>query len=273
MKSRTILPIIILISVFVLPVFGENAVVAVGENVANAETSAEQIPPFPYIAEIVGDDVYVRSGPGTNYYFCSKMNNGDKVTVVSSKFSWSCILPPEGSFSLISKNFVSLDTNDPNTGTVIGDNVRVWAGSKHRKLMQSGQLQVKLDKGSKIKLLGKSEEEEYYKIVPPAGSYLYVSTRFTKPVAAVVAEVAPVVEPTPAATPAAATETPETPATPTTPVTASEELVPLQVTREPNMTGSVVPTKISTESQKLSKYYELEKRIQAERAKPLEQQD
>ncbi|MFC1794306.1 hypothetical protein ACFL3Q_12045, partial [Planctomycetota bacterium] len=34
---------------------------------------------FPYTAEITGNDVYVRSGPGTNFYHCGKLKAGDKL--------------------------------------------------------------------------------------------------------------------------------------------------------------------------------------------------
>ena len=44
---------------------------------------------FPYPAEIIGDDVYVRSGPGTNYYACGKLYRGDKVKVSGSQSGWS----------------------------------------------------------------------------------------------------------------------------------------------------------------------------------------
>ncbi len=37
---------------------------------------------FPYIAEITGDNLYVRSGPGTNFYHCGKLNKADQVKVM-----------------------------------------------------------------------------------------------------------------------------------------------------------------------------------------------
>jgi len=57
-----------------------------------------ETPPFPYMAEITGDNLYVRSGPGTNFYECGKLNKGDKVKVMSRQFSWACIVPPAGAF-------------------------------------------------------------------------------------------------------------------------------------------------------------------------------
>ncbi len=191
---------------------------------------------FPYVAQIAGDDVYVRSGAGTNYYNCGKLKKGDRVQVVSIMFSWSRVVPPAGSFSWISAQYVAIDPNSPGVGIVTGDNVRVYAGSDEVRPMHSTSLQLKLNRGDKVKLLGE-EKENYYKIVPPSGAYLWVSSEYVKPVAAIGAVVA-------------------------------ETLVKV----EPNDVAGVGAPKISVEAEKLKEYYELEKRLKAERAKPVEQQ-
>jgi hypothetical protein len=189
---------------------------------------------FPHVAEITGDNVYVRSGPGTNYYHCGKLNKGDRVKVVDRQFSWSCIVPPAGSFSWISMRYVKIDPNDPAAGTVTGDGVRVYAGSDYVKPLYSTTLQGKLDRGEKVKLLGE-QLDDYYKIAPPAFAYLWVSTDFTKPLRSI-SEV-PLTDPNKAVVvvPAAI------------PVEASEAM--------------------------LEAYYALEKQIKAEQAKPMDQQN
>jgi hypothetical protein len=192
---------------------------------------------FPYVAQITGDDVYIRSGPGTNYYNCGKLRRSDKVEVVSTQFSWSRIVPPAGSFSWISTQYVSIDPNNPGIGTVTGDNVRVYAGSDYVRPIHSTTLQLKLNKGDKVKLLGE-EKENYYKIAPPAGAYLWVGTEYTRPLA---------------------------PAGKISEVTRSKV--------EPNETTVVIPLKGSVEDEKLKVYYALEKQLQAERVKPIEQQN
>jgi len=138
------------------------------------------IPPFPYIAEMNGDNIYIRSGPGTNFYHCGKLNKGDKVTVVGKQFSWARIVPPPGSFSWIAMQYVRINPNDPAVGIVTGDNVRVYAGSDYVKPLYSTTLQGKLNKGEEVKLLGE-QMEDYYKISPPPFAYLWVSTNFTSP--------------------------------------------------------------------------------------------
>ena len=88
MQSR----INLFILVFVLSVtwifLAEEAVIGAEEDVKPGVRA------YPYLAEITGDNVNIRSGPGTNYYRCGKLGAGDRVKVVGSQFSWSRIVPP-----------------------------------------------------------------------------------------------------------------------------------------------------------------------------------
>jgi len=178
MESHTNLFIFVILAGLVFAGFAQEAVAGAGEpNEASA-------PSFPFVAEITGDNLYVRSGPGTNYYHCGKLNKGDKVKVVDRQFSWSCIVPPAGSFSWISMQYVKIDPNNPAAGTVTGDSVRVYAGSDYVKPLYSTTLQGKLNRGEKVKLLGE-QMDDYYKIAPPPFAYLWVSTDFTKPLGSV----------------------------------------------------------------------------------------
>ncbi|UCG47026.1 MAG: hypothetical protein JSU94_16190 [Phycisphaerales bacterium] len=207
------------------------------------DANALVVETFPYSAEITGDNVYIRSGPGTNYYTCGKLNKGDKVAVVSARPPWSRIVPPAGSFSWISMQYVSIDPDNPGTGIVTGDNVRVYAGSDFVRPIHSTTLQGKLGGGDKVKLLGE-QKENYYKISPPSFAYLWVSTEFTKRYVA--------------------------------PVRTTDVTPPVKVAEpneEPNDVAVVPVPKVSVETEKLKEYYELEKKFQAERAKPLDVQD
>jgi hypothetical protein len=210
-------------------------------------------PSFPYIAEIVGDDLYIRSGPGTNFYHCGKLNTGDKVKVVSRQFSWSCIVPPVGSFSWISMQYVKIDPADPSVGTVTGDNVRVYAGSDYVKPLYSTTLQGKLNRGEKVKLLGE-QMDDYYKIGPPSFAYLWVSTSFTRPLP--IKPVTPVPPPAGQGTPPIAK--------PVEPNDAVEVTPP---------TPAPLPLPQSSAEAKLQEYYALQKQVEAEQAKPVDKQD
>src|SRR5262249_47385266 len=61
--------------------------------------SAEQ---FPYTAYCNSDDIYVRSGPGKNYYPTEKLSKGAAVEIYRhDPGGWYAIRPPEGSFSWV----------------------------------------------------------------------------------------------------------------------------------------------------------------------------
>jgi len=213
-------------------------------------------PAFPYMAEITGDNVYIRSGPGTNFYECSKLNKGDKVKVVSKQFSWARIVPPPGSFSWISMQYVSIDTDNTTVGTVTGDRVRVYAGSDTQRPLYSTTLQGKLDRGDKVKLLGE-QLDDYYKIALPPFAYLWVSVNFTKPLKPV-KEVPITVEPT--------TVKPKTIETTTVETTTVEPIT------EPNDTTKKVVIEPILSETMLEKYRALKKQVETERAKPIDQQ-
>jgi uncharacterized protein YgiM (DUF1202 family) len=221
------------------------------ESVSTTQAEANE-PSFPYIAEITDDNVNIRSGPGTNYYYCGKLNTGNRVKVVASRHSWSHIVPPAGSFSWISKQYISIEQNNPRIGVVTGQAVRVYAGSDLLKPMHSTTVQLQLNKGDKVELIGE-EMDDYYKIVPPTGAYLWVLTQYTKPLGSA-NEVTVTVE-SPVSQKRSEIEPPQ-------PKTEAEANTPM-----------VVPTTISIESEKLKEYYALAEQIKAERALPMAQQN
>jgi len=253
---------------------------------AEQSPSAEiTVPPFPYIAEITSDDVNIRSGPGTNYYRCGKLSKSDKVTIVGSKFSWSQIVPPQGSFSWVSMQFVTIDKDNPGLGTVTGDNVRVYAGSDFREPMHSSTVLLTLNKGDKVKLLGE-QKDDYYKIAPPPDSYLWLLTEYTKAIGPVSQVAAPAAQPvitktqTPVKTgtqtktePKAQTPATKTPASQTPVTQTPAPKTPVTQTPATQTTTAVIPTTISVEAENLNHYQDLKKQIEAERAKPMDQQD
>jgi uncharacterized protein YraI len=222
-------------------------------NVSASEASDANLPAMPFIAEITGDDVYVRSGPGTNYYFCAKLKKGDRVKVVGSKFSWWQITPPTGSYAWISRQYVEKDPQNSSMGVVIGEGVRVYAGSDEVRPMHSTTPLVKLNKDDKVTLLGE-EKEDYYKIAPPEGAYLWVSSQHARALVSLV----PPVQPMPASPPAGAAPFP-TPAAKAEPQVAS--------VNEPN-----IPVQTSLEDQRTRELNLLMEHLEEEQAKPLEQQ-
>ncbi|MDD5063761.1 MAG: hypothetical protein PHQ35_03240 [Phycisphaerae bacterium] len=253
MQSHTkFIYLVILVCLISLPsaCFAQETVNPPQESVSTDEPEINELS-FPYVAEITEDNVNIRSGPGTNYYPCGKLNTGDRVKVVASKYSWSHIVPPVSTFSWISKQYVSVEPDNSGTGVVTGSAVRVYAGSDMLKPMHSTTVQLELNKGDKVELMGE-EMDDYYKIAPPTGAYLWVLTQYTKPIGAV-GEVEVIVKPN------------------TEPEEAKME-AEAETELEAN-TVAVVPSVTPIESQKLKEYYALADQIKAEQTKPIAQQN
>lgn len=145
------------------------------------ETPVPQVAnsPYQFAGEITADNVYVRSGPREGDYATLKLDRGAAVTVVGIKFDWLKILPPEGSFSYVSKAFVQ-QYGDGTRGRVTKNDLSVRAGSSLNAL--KSQVQTKLMEGDEVEIIG--EKDEYFKINPPPGAYLYVRKDFVRPVRA-----------------------------------------------------------------------------------------
>jgi hypothetical protein len=135
---------------------------------------------YQFAGVINTDNVYIRSGAGENDYPVLKLNRNDRVVVVGSKFDWLKILPPEGTFCLVGKAWVN-KRGDGSIGRVRDDapnavNVRI--GSTLNPIMMRVAMQLK--GGEDVKILG--DQDEYFKIAPPPGAFVYVHKRFVDPV-------------------------------------------------------------------------------------------
>ena len=237
MQFRTIILILAVSTILLL-----NAGLNAQDSEPNQTESVSQAPAmdFPYIAQVVGENVNLRSGPGMNYYRCSKIGEPNTVTVVETKFSWSKVVPLKGCFSWISKQYVKIEQDNPSIGVVTGDDVRVWAGSDFVEPMYSTSLQTKLDVGDTVQLLGE-EKSDYYKITPPAGAYLWISSEYLVPVKSIEKTDVekPVIEAIPSGT----------------------------------KSQTVVQGQLPIESKMLKEYNELTEKVEAESQKPLDEQN
>ncbi len=132
---------------------------------------------FPYVAQIVGENVNTRAGAGVNHYRCGRLSEPATVVVVDEQFGFAKIRPPKDSFSWIAMQYVN--KTDENGGVVTGDSVRVWAGSPYVSAVHSSSSQLELNKGAKVTFAGKPEGD-YYKILPPEGAFLWINAAFLK---------------------------------------------------------------------------------------------
>ncbi|NQU76440.1 MAG: hypothetical protein HQ546_09030 [Planctomycetes bacterium] len=124
--------------------------------------------------QVTGKDVYVRSGPSQNWYPMLKLSYPARVQVLGREGDWLTIASPPGTYSLISKRYV---TADGSTGTVTGNAVQVRAGSDLYP-NELSKVQTSLDSGEKVTITG--EAGDYYRIVPPAGVLAYISAKYVQ---------------------------------------------------------------------------------------------
>ncbi|MBN1347173.1 MAG: hypothetical protein JXQ73_31060 [Phycisphaerae bacterium] len=134
----------------------------------------------PYVGEVTGDSVYVRSMPDQNWYPTIKLGKGDRVEVHDEQFGWLKIRPPRGSFCYVDKSFIIRDRGDK--GIISGDNVYIRAGSSLSEWARKKTCVVtKLSKGAEVKILGE-QEDGYYRIAPPDGAFYWISRQFVRKV-------------------------------------------------------------------------------------------
>src|SRR3954468_13996931 len=151
-----------------MPVFAQAADDPALKEVENSKFSTSGV--------IMSNAVFVRCGPGDNYYPTLKLDRGAKVKVVGAKFDWLKVVPPEGSFCYVARLYVDRH-GDGTVGRVNKDSINVRAGSALSAL-KIGIL-CELMQGEEVEILG--EEQEYFKIKPPAKAYLYVAKKFVEP--------------------------------------------------------------------------------------------
>lgn len=136
---------------------------------------------FPYRGVINADDVYVRSGPGQDYYPTEKLKKGEVVEVYRhDPGGWYAVRPPASSYSWVSARYVR-ETGD-GLLEVTMDGVVARVGST---LNQARDVwQVKLRKGELLEMLdpGPSESGAWYRVAPPSGEFRWVYGRYVEPV-------------------------------------------------------------------------------------------
>ncbi len=105
---------------------------------------------FPYKASAVADDVYVRSGPGQNYYATDKLKRGQQVEVYRlDPGGWCAIRPIDGSFTWVSGRY--LKPTRHNLAVVTEDGVAARVGTRFGDTRDV--IQVRLHKGEVVAVL------------------------------------------------------------------------------------------------------------------------
>ncbi len=138
---------------------------------------------FPYQGYVSGDDVYVRSGAGRNYYPTDKLPRGVLLEIWRhDPGGWYAVRPPEGSFSWVAARHLKLV--DDNIAEVTGDRVTAYVGSRFSDVHDVRQVQ--LDRGELVEIVGEKRftapgagaTETWYKVAPPSGEFRWVFGRY-----------------------------------------------------------------------------------------------
>ena len=131
---------------------------------------------FPYSAYSNSDDVYVRSGPGRNYYPTAKLRKGERVEIYRhDPGGWLAIRPPRESFAWVSKRH--LDPDGEGTATVNSQRVVARVGSAFSDVRDV--IQVRLEKGEEVELIAPpTDDSPWCKIAPPSGEFRWVFSKY-----------------------------------------------------------------------------------------------
>ena len=157
---------------------------ALGSLLLTSAAMAE--PTFPYKAYATADDVYVRSGPGENYYPTDKLKAGQEVEVYRhDPGGWYAIRPPAGSFSWVAGRHLHLDKD--NLAKVAEDRVAARVGSRFSDVRDV--IQVRLHRGEVVEVFdaqrtgpsNPTSSSTWYKIAPPSGEFRWVFGKLVDP--------------------------------------------------------------------------------------------
>ena len=134
---------------------------------------------FPYKAYIAADDVYVRSGPGKDYYPTSKLKAGEVVEVYRhDPGGWCAIRPPKDSYTWVSAKF--LKPTSKGLAEVSSPNVAARVGSQFSDIRDV--IQVRLHQGEAVELLepaaNAADGQAWVKIAPPSGEFRWVYAKY-----------------------------------------------------------------------------------------------
>ena len=139
----------------------------------DAPPLADLDPSHMYPGVVNASAVYVRTRPSADDgYATQKLARGAKVTVIGMKGNWLQILPPEGSFAYVPKMRVNADHD----GTVGHAQTEVLARAGSDITDLASQTLCVIHANEEVQIIG--QHNEYFKIKPPKGTYLWISKQF-----------------------------------------------------------------------------------------------
>src|SRR5262245_57769252 len=151
------------------------------EAIVSQPTRADAAEQFPYTAYVNSEDVYIRSGPGKNYYPTDKLAKGQPVEVYRhDPGGWYAIRPVEGSFSWVQAD--CLKPQGERLAVVEKDRAMCFVGTRFSSARDVHQ--VRLDKGEQVEILDVkqigegADAQSWCQIAPPSGEFRWVFGKF-----------------------------------------------------------------------------------------------
>jgi hypothetical protein len=154
------------------------SLLATGWQAEQANAASDQV---PFTVYTNSSDVYIRSGPGKNYYPTDKLAQGEPLEVYrQDPGGWYAIRPPQGSFS-----WVPADAIKPlgdHLAVVEKDHTTCYVGTRFSNARDVHQ--VRLDKGEQVEILDIKqvgdgpEAQSWCEIAPPSGEFRWVFNKY-----------------------------------------------------------------------------------------------
>lgn len=127
---------------------------------AAEETAKEKFPKTGYIKN---DGAEVKAGDNMNFENLCTMSKSESVKIIDRRYSWFKILLPRKASVYVSKDYVTLTSDEKGIGIINATNVNLRAGAGTRYSIV-GQI----SKPEKVSIL--SEEAGWCRIEPPYGA-------------------------------------------------------------------------------------------------------
>lgn len=118
---------------------------------------------FPKAGYVKDDSAIVKAGDNANFENLCVLSKSDSVKIMDRRYSWLKILLPRKAALYVSKDYVTLTSDEKGIGIINASNVNLRAGAGTRYSIV-GQI----SKPEKVSIL--SEEAGWYKIEPPYGT-------------------------------------------------------------------------------------------------------
>jgi len=160
---------------------------APADDTRTRQTPSTQPAEEHYWLRVTGDRVNLRSRADLNSRIVGRANRDDVLEAVGREYGWHRIVPPDGVFSLVSASYIERvggDRGIVNVDTTL--RVRVGSDVQPRDPMRS-EVQTRLENGTEVQVIG-ALDEDWLRIVPPDGVYVYISGDYVEQVGPEVAE-------------------------------------------------------------------------------------